>query len=137
MRKFTIKRFLESESNQQSENDKFNRVDILAEWISFLKTGDIQDDAKAPRLEQARQCLAVDKITFAEYKEYARYMDNIRYQRSVIRTAYDDGWQDGRAIAEGEYEKSLQIAKAMLTKGFDAETVAEMVGLPVEEIKRL
>ncbi len=29
--KFTIKRFLESETNQQSENDKFNRVDILAE----------------------------------------------------------------------------------------------------------
>lgn len=29
--KFTIKRFLESESNQQSENDKFNRVDFLAE----------------------------------------------------------------------------------------------------------
>lgn len=29
--KFTIKRFLKSESNQQSENDKFNRVDFLAE----------------------------------------------------------------------------------------------------------
>ena len=29
--KFTIKRFLENESNQQSENDKFNRVDFLAE----------------------------------------------------------------------------------------------------------
>ena len=29
--KFTIKKFLESESNQYSENDKFNRVDILAE----------------------------------------------------------------------------------------------------------
>ena len=29
--KFTIKRFLESETNQYTENDKFNRVDILAE----------------------------------------------------------------------------------------------------------
>ena len=29
--KFTIVRFLESESNQEDENDKFNRVDILAE----------------------------------------------------------------------------------------------------------
>lgn len=29
--KFTINRFLDSESNQYSENDKFNRVDILAE----------------------------------------------------------------------------------------------------------
>ncbi len=29
--KFTIKRFLESEANQYTENDKFNRVDILAE----------------------------------------------------------------------------------------------------------
>ena len=30
-RKYTILRFLESESNQESELDKFNRVDILAE----------------------------------------------------------------------------------------------------------
>ena len=29
--KFKINRFLDSESNQYSENDKFNRVDILAE----------------------------------------------------------------------------------------------------------
>ena len=29
--KFTIVRFLESESNQEDENDKFNRVDILTE----------------------------------------------------------------------------------------------------------
>lgn len=29
--KFKINRFLDSESNQQTENDKFNRVDILAE----------------------------------------------------------------------------------------------------------
>ena len=29
--KYTIVRFLESESNQEDENDKFNRVDILAE----------------------------------------------------------------------------------------------------------
>ena len=27
--KFQINRFLDSESNQQTENDKFNRVDIL------------------------------------------------------------------------------------------------------------
>lgn len=30
-RKYTIERFLESESNQENEDDKFNRVDILAE----------------------------------------------------------------------------------------------------------
>ncbi len=133
--------------------DNFDKLAVnkLDEWINFLKTGDIQDDAKAPGLEQARQCLAVDKITVAEYKEYARYMDNVRYQRSVIRTAYDDGWQDGRAIAEGEHglkegraegraegehAKALQIAKAMLGKGFDAASVADMTGLPVEEIQK-
>ena len=30
-RKYTIERFLESESNQETGEDKFNRVDILAE----------------------------------------------------------------------------------------------------------
>ena len=35
--KFKINRFLDSESNQQTENDKFNRVDILAENSSSLR----------------------------------------------------------------------------------------------------
>ena len=147
--------------------DNFDKLAVnnLDEWISFLKTGDIQDDAKAPGLSIARQCLDVDKLSVAEKNDYVRHMENLRYQRSVIKTGYDDGWADGRADgreqgrlegrmegrmeglqegrmeglqegrAEGEHEKALQIAKAMLAKGFEAETVAEMTGLPVEEIK--
>ncbi len=134
-------------------------VSNLDEWIDFLKTGDIRDDAKAPGLSTARKCLDLDKLSVAEKNDYVRHMENLRYQRSVIKTGYDDGWQDGQADgriaglqegraegraeglqegrAEGEHDKALQIAKTMLSKGFDAATVAEMTGLQESEIKDL
>jgi predicted transposase/invertase (TIGR01784 family) len=115
--------------------DNFDKLAVnnLDEWIDFLKTGDIKDDAKAPGLAVARQCLAVDKLSVSERNDYVRHMENLRYQRSVIKTGYDDGWQDGRA--DGKHEKALQIAQTMLTKGFDANTVAEMTGLTMDDIK--
>ncbi len=137
--------------------DNFDKLAVnnLDEWINFLKTGDIQDDAKAPGLSIARKCLDIDKLSVSEKNDYVRHMENLRYQRSVIKTGYDDGWQEGRmegrmegraegraeglqeGRSEGEHAKALQIAKAMLAKGFYAANVAEMTGLSIEEIQKL
>ncbi len=113
--------------------DKFDKlaVDNLDEWIRFLKTGEIEDSPKAPGLADARKCLDLDKLTVAEKNDYLRHMDNLRYQRSVIATGYDDGLQEGRAEgrAEGEKNKALQIAKKMLEKGLDIDTIMDMTNL--------
>ena len=63
----------------------------LDEWIEFLKTGEISEAAQAPGLADARKCLDIDKLTVAEKNDYVRHMENLRYQRSVIKTGYDDG----------------------------------------------
>lgn len=68
-------------------------VNNLDEWIEFLKTGEISEAAQAPGLADARKCLDIDKLTVAEKNDYVRHMENLRYQRSVIKTGYDDGWQ--------------------------------------------
>ena len=72
-------------------------VNNLDEWIEFLKTGEISEAAQAPGLADARKCLDIDKLTVAEKNDYVRHMENLRYQRSVIKTGYDDGWQEGHA----------------------------------------
>ena len=121
--------------------DKFDKlaVDNLDEWIRFLKTGEIEDSPKAPGLADARKCLDLDKLSVAERNDYLRHMENLRYQRSVIATGYDDGLQEGRAEgrAEGEKNKALQIAKKMFDKGLDINVIMDMTNLTQEEIEQL
>ena len=121
--------------------DKFDKlaVDNLDEWIRFLKTGEIEDSPKAPGLADARKCLDMDKLSVAERNDYIRHMENLRYQRSVIATGYDDGLQEGCAEgrAEGEKNKALQIAKKMFDKGLDINVIMDMTNLTQEEIEQL
>ena len=125
--------------------DKFDKlaVDNLDEWIRFLKIGEIEDSPKAPGLADARKCLDLDKLSVAERNDYLRHMENLRYQRSVIATGYDDGLQEGLAEgraegrAEGEKNKALQIAKKMFDKGLDINVIMDMTNLTQEEIEQL
>jgi predicted transposase/invertase (TIGR01784 family) len=41
------------------------------------------------------------------------------------------------AFADGKSEGKIEVAKTMLAKGFDAEMVAEITGLPLKEVKAL
>ena len=137
--------------------DNFDKLAVtnLDEWIDFLKTGEIKDGANAPGLPDARKCLMVDGLSKEDRADYLRHMENLRYQRSVIMTGYDDGLQEGLAAgreegraegreegraegrAEGEKMKALQIAKKMLAKGLDMDSVMEMTNLTKEELEKL
>ena len=121
--------------------DNFDKLAVtnLDEWIDFLKTGEIKDGANAPGLPDARKCLMVDGLSKEDRADYLRHMENLRYQRSVIMTGYDDGLQEGLAVgrAEGEKMKALQIAKKMLAKGLDMDSVMEMTNLTKEELEKL
>ena len=135
----------------------------LDEWIEFLKTGEISEAAQAPGLADARKCLDIDKLTVAEKNDYVRHMENLRYQRSVIKTGYDDGWQKGLADgreegreegraegreegreegraegrAEGAQDEKKATARRLLAMGLSAEQVAAATQLSLDEIKKL
>ncbi len=121
--------------------DNFDKLAVtnLDEWIAFLKTGEINTSAKAPGLPDARKCLDVDKLSVEEKKDYVRHMENLRYQRSVIKTGYDDGWQEGKAEgrAEGEKEARKKMALSLLSLGVPVETIVQASGLTKEEIEEL
>ena len=114
-------------------------VNNLDEWIEFLKTGDIDDKAKAPGLSAARKCLMVDKLSKEDRADYVRHMENLRYQRSVIMTGYDDGLQEGRAEgrAEGEKEAKINMALKLLNLGVAVDTIVIASGLTKEEVEKL
>ena len=113
--------------------DNFDKLAVnnLDEWVEFLKTGEIRDEAMAPGLSDARKCLDLDKLSVAEKRDYVRHMENLRYQRSVLKTGYDDGLQDGRA------EEKCKMASNLLSLGVPIETIEKASGLSREEIEKL
>ncbi|MDR3260943.1 MAG: Rpn family recombination-promoting nuclease/putative transposase [Tannerella sp.] len=82
--------------------EKFNEIAVtpLDEWISFLKTGEIPEDVRAPGLAEARQRLRIDRMEKTEREAYHSHLEAVRYQRSVIRTSLVEGRIEG--IKEGE-----------------------------------
>ena len=91
----------------------------LDEWIKFLKTGEIDKEATAKGLPEARERLRIDTLPDAEKRAYYRDMEALR----------------GRA--EGEKEKAKEIAKKMKDMGLPVKEIAQYTQLTQEEITRL
>ena len=82
----------------------FNKVakTPLDEWIKFLKTGEIDDDATAKGMPEARERLRVDAMSVAEKQAYDHDMESLRYQKSVIQTGWIEGHAEGKAEGRAE-----------------------------------
>ena len=119
---------------------KVNNFDQVArtpldEWIEFLKTGEIDANASAPGLSEARTCLDYDRLPIDERRAYVRHMENLSYQSSVLGTSFDDGEQKGIII--GRHEEKREIARNLLALNTPISTIASATGLSEEEIKML
>jgi predicted transposase/invertase (TIGR01784 family) len=122
--------------------------DSLDEWIYFLKNEEIKDNFKAKGLEKAKEVLDYLKCSDAEKREYENFKESLHYQASMYESTYVVGKMDGikegivkgieqgieQGIEKGEEKKSLEIAKAMLAKGLDVQTIMEITGLEEEVI---
>ena len=119
----------------------------LDEWIKFLKTGEIDKEATAKGLPEARERLRIDTLPDAEKRAYYRDMEALRYQRSVIKTGWDEGhtegFKEGKAKgraegrAEGEKMKAKEVAKRMKEMGLSVKNIIQCTGLTHEEIEEL
>ena len=107
----------------------FNRVakTPLEEWIAYLNTGQIDDEAKAPGLDAAREKLKIDNMTKDEKKAYYRHLDNIVILRDNIKTER----------AEGRAEGITSVAIKMKKRGMPVKDIMEMTGLDEKEIAAL
>lgn len=119
---------------------KVNNFDSVAktpldEWIKFLKTGEISSDTNVPGLVEARECLDIDNMSAEDRRAYFRHLDNLRYQKGVIGTSFDDGMQEGRKV--GREEEKRRTAGNLKRLGVQIETIIAATGLSVEEIDTL
>ena len=111
----------------------------LDEWISFLKTGEIPDDATADGLPEAREQLRRDKLSPEELAAYKRHLEAESYQRSVIRTGRIEGLEEGRkeGLERGKKEGIIQTARNLKSLNLPPDIIARATGLTTEEIAEL
>ena len=93
------------------------------EWVYFLQNSEIPESFQAQGIQEAREKLRYEKMPDIEKQAYQRYIENRRIEQAVTETARE--------------EERMKIAKSMKNKGFDNQTIAEIIGLSPEEIAQL
>ena len=122
--------------------DKWSKTP-LEQWIYFLNTGEIPDDATAPGLPEARERLKLDTLSKAELEAYYRHLDNVVILRDNINTERMEGRMEGLAEgraegrAEGADEKNRENARNMKLIGLSMDVIRQVTGLSEDEIKAL
>jgi len=129
--------------------NNFNDVakNTLDEWIYFLKRSQIKEEFTALGLAEAKENLLVDSLSEQERANYLRFMENRRYEISMIESSRSEGRLDGLAegrqqgikegIEQGKQLQNINIARTFKLKGIDIETIAEATGLSRTEIEEL
>ena len=110
--------------------NKWSKVP-LEQWIYFLNTGEIPDDATAPGLPEAREQLKLDKLSETELKAYYRHLDNVIILRDNIYTERAEGRAEGRA------EEKIAIARNLKQMGMTTEAIIQATGISASEIENL
>ena len=110
--------------------DEFDRkaVTPLDEWISFLKTDEIPENAKAPGLAEARERLRRDALSKEEQRRYDAHLIALRDQISVIETGWIEGREEGLAegLAKGLAEGEAERARLKAEKEAALQRIAEL-----------
>lgn len=119
----------------------------LEQWIYFLSTSEIPEDADAPGLQEAREKLLFTRMSREEQSAYRRYLDDRVILADQIFTARGEGKLEGRAEGreegraegreEGRVEEQHAIAKKLKEMNLPLDQVAEVTGLSIEEISSL
>ncbi|MEQ8972374.1 MAG: Rpn family recombination-promoting nuclease/putative transposase [Coleofasciculus sp. C1-SOL-03] len=129
--------------------NNFNDVakTTLDEWIYFLKKSQIKEEFTAQGLAEAKENLLVDSLSEEERANYLRFMENRRYEISMLQGSRSEGRLEGRlegleeglkeGIEQGKQQEKINIARTLKQRGVDPDTIAQGTGLTIEEIEKL
>lgn len=128
----------------------------LDEWMSYLKTGKVNEDTCTPGLQRVREKLRVLSMTKEQRVAYYRHLDNIMVQNDVLDTARTEGREEGfivgkaegraegraegkaegraEGLAEGVALEKRETAKKLLLLNLPDETIMEVTGLNLDEL---
>lgn len=123
----------------------------LDQWLYFLATSDIPEEADAPGLQEAREKLNLMKMNREEQAAYDRYLMERAILRNTMVTAREEGlfegeckghakgMAEGRAEgrAEGNKEGRMETAENLKAMGLNIDDIVKATGLTVDEVAAL
>lgn len=106
-------------------------------WLRFLKelneklTEVPEEFSQNAELSKAMELSQEAAYNPAELEAYDKYWDSVRVEKSLKLDAFRRGKKEGREEGreEGERQAKLELAKKLLAKGMDKQTVAALVEL--------
>ncbi len=119
------------------ENDK---VFLWAKFISSEKKEDFDMIAqKDPYIKSAYQQLQIISQDKQKRLEYEAREKAIRDHNQMMFEAKESGRKEGIEIGkeQGEYDKSIQIAKNLISLGSNADFIVKATNLSIEQIQAL
>lgn len=136
--------------------DAENCKDTLEKWLYLLKHMDkmeampkvFMNDPVFRRLGKVAKVAALNDAELNAYNKSLKiYRDNYAIMKTERNEGYEEGIAEGIGIGEakgrvkgreeGKMETMHNNALNMLKAGFDIDIIHEMIGLPIEEIKKL
>jgi len=101
------------------------------EWVYVLKNSAVRDDFTAAGIKEAKVKLDYLRMTPEKRKEYLAYLESRRSANSMVVTAKAEGKEEGRD------EERIKNIKNMYKHGIPIVQIAPIIGIPVEDIKRI
>ena len=112
-------------------------------WIYVLKYMEVLErlpfTAQKKIFDHLAKLADVRCLSSEEQEKYDESIKAVDDYYGVLMSYYMNGIDEGVAKGEarGSHHKSLEIAKKMMAKGMDENTIMEITGLTQEEIRKL
>ena len=135
--------YLEMPKFTKTEDQLVTMVTMFDKWLYAIRhLATLLNRPKALYEKVFEQLFTAAEIAKFNPEELMEYEDSLKALRdwySVLSTAENKGFAQGKEEGrkEGEKNKALAIARQMLADGMPAESVARYTNLTVEEIRQL
>ena len=124
-----------------------NHPDRLKNLLNSLQSLNedelIQQQQYLPTTEE----LEISGFSDAELRAYDKFWDSVSVERTLIDDSYQKGKEEGRAegmekgraegLEKGMNQRSLEIARNLLSLGLPVTQITQATGLTEEEIKQM
>lgn len=103
----------------------------IDEWIYMLKHSEIKPEFRARHIQDASAKLRALSLSPEERQAYDDFLEDLRYEASMERSRWIDGWSIGVA------ETKRQIASTLLEQGVALPVIVASTGLTLEQVQVL
>ena len=120
-----------------------NHPDRLKNLLNTLQSLNEDELIQLQQYLPTTEELEISGFTDAELRAYDKFWDSVSVERTLLDDRYQKGKEEGRAEgkeegrAEGMSQRSLEIARNLLSLGLPVDQIIQATGLTEEEIELL